>query len=68
MLLGRLPFLPAFLEEGCWHVFGVLVFAADAAEDEEANDEGADCNYNYYCHLHSTFSKSLLVSESEAEY
>ena len=50
MILRRLPFLPAFLEEGGWDVFRVLVFAADAAEDEEADKEGADNDDRcYYC-------------------
>jgi hypothetical protein len=50
MMLRWFPFLPAFLEEGGWYVFRVLVFVADTAEDEESKEEGADGYENcYYC-------------------
>jgi hypothetical protein len=38
--LCRLPLLPAFLEEGGWDIFRILVFAAEVAEDDEHNEEG----------------------------
>lgn len=42
MSLRGLPLLPAFLEEGGWDIFRVLVPAAEIEEDKEDKEESAD--------------------------
>jgi hypothetical protein len=42
---ARLPFLPQVLEEGCWYIFRVVVFATTVPEEVETKRQ-AQNDYN----------------------